>query len=116
MVETHSQDAIPPPVQPLPLTFGFATAERGGECFMLADMSADQLFTYFPETWARLTAAAAAERQKQDREKYMAPLLAELLAEVDDEPTRRGVDQVVRKTQLAERSAMIASFYTKGEK
>jgi len=111
---TAHTDAVPPPVQPLPLTFAYCTIERGGEAFSLADMSLDQLRTFAPETAARLLAAVVERQQRQEREKYMAPLLAELLVEVDDPTTRQHVDQVVARVQLTERSQAIADFYSKG--
>ena len=114
MVETHSQDAIPPPVQPLPLTFAFATVERGGEAFSLADMSLDQLRTFAPETAARLLAAVVERQRREEQERYMPNLLRELLVEVDDPTTRQHVDQVVARVQLTERSQAIADFYSKG--
>jgi len=116
MVETHSQDAIPPPATPLPLIFGYCTQERGGECFTLASVTAEQLQVFCPDTWRRLVAAAAEQQQRQEQERYMPSLLRELLAGVDDPTTRRHVDQVVAKTQLRTRSQMIADFFTKGEK
>ena len=111
MVETHSQDAIPPPATPLPLIFAYCTIERGGEAFTVGDMTLDQLCTFAPETAARLLAAVAEQQRRQEREKYMAPLLRELLAEVDDPTTRQHVDQVVARVQLSERSRAIADFY-----